>query len=139
MNLNSGLNNSKKNILNTNITKIINLILSNQPIIISNVKYHNNCLNKMPITKKGLSMKNNNLNKCQSSFINDNKIFYKNDLSKTNLQNKSNVNISNISNRHKPNKRYNSFYIIKTRKYNENNKNNEIPNSNICYKKKNYK
>ena len=131
MNLNSGLNYTKKNVLNTNITKIVNLILSNQPIIISNLKYHNNYINKNRISKKGFSMKNNNLNKYKSSYIKDNNNFHKSESSKIKLQKKSNINISNICNKHKPNKRHNSFYIIKTRKIKENIKNNEIPNNNI--------
>ena len=137
MNLNSGLHYTKKNPLNTNITKIVNLILSNQPIFISNSKYHNNFINKIRIMKKGYSMKNNNLKKYKSSFINDNKTFLNRDMSKINIQNRSNINIKNICNKQKLNKNNNSFYISKQYKYNENIINNEIPNSNISYKKKN--
>ena len=137
MNLNSGLHYTKKNPLNTNITKIVNLILSNQPIFISNSKYHNNFINKIRIMKKGYSMKNSNLKKYKSSFINDNKTFLNRDMSKINIQNRSNINIKNICNKQKLNKNNNSFYISKPYKYNENIINNEIPNSNISHKKKN--
>ncbi len=56
-------------------------------------------------------------------------------MSKINLQNKSNINIKNICN--KQNKNNNSFYILKTCKYNENIFSKEIPNSNISLKKMN--
>ncbi len=137
MNLNSGFNYTKKNGLNTNITKIVNLILSNQPIIISNLKYNNNYINKNRISNKGFSMKNNNLKKYKSSCVKDNNNFYKSESSKIKLQKKSNINISNICNKYKPNKRPNSLYIIKTQKVKENIKNNEIPNNNIYHKEKN--
>ena len=67
MNLNAGLNNLlnkekniKKEILNKNITKIVNLILSNQSLVTSNLKLQKNLINRISLYKKGYSMKNKN-------------------------------------------------------------------------------
>ena len=123
---------NKKNLLNKNITKIVNLILSNQPIA-SNINnpnynklYKNNNLNK-----KVNSMKRNNLKNNKSLFLNDNKMFFIRDLSKINIQKKltNNIYIKNKSN----NIRFKKNNIFNKRKYNENLNNNIIRINNTLY------
>lgn len=143
MNLNAGLNNLlnkekniKKEILNKNITKIVNLILSNQPLITPNLKIERNLINRMSLYKKGYSLKNKNAKKekiCSALFK---ERFSSRDLSIINIENKSNININipNISFKKIQNRNNHSFYILKKQKKNNLN-NNDIPNNKISHQK----
>ena len=144
MNLNVGLNNLlnkekniKKEILNKNITKIVNLILSNQPMVTSNIKFQRNLINRMSLYKKGYSMKNKNSKKEKISSVYFKERFSSRDLSIINIKNKNNININipNISFKNIQNRNNYSFYILKNNKKNNNLNNNDIPINNISYQK----
>ncbi len=144
MNLNSRLNHSKnkeqnyikKELLNKNITKIVNLILSNKPIAFSNLNYNNNFIHKLQITKKGYSMKDYNLKNYKNSNIKDSQKYLIKDLSKQNIQNKLNNNIKNFCNKMQYKRKNNSFYISNKRKFNENIKYNEVKSTSYQKQKK---
>ena len=103
MNLNIGINhptnknknNIKKDLLNKNFTKIINIILTNQPIPLSNLNYHKKFIHKIYSTKKRLQMKNYKLKKYKSSYLNDNDKYLNSELSKINIENKETSNAKN--------------------------------------------
>ena len=144
MNLNAGLNNLlnkekniKKEILNKNITKIVNLILSNQPLVTSNLKLQKNLINRISLYKKGYSMKNKNSKKDKISSDYFKERFSSRDLSIINIKNKNNININipNISFKNIQKRNNYSFYILKKNKNNNNLNNNDIPNNNISYQK----
>ena len=144
MNLNLGLNRPinkeknliKKEIINSNFKKIISLILTNRPIVLTNLNYPNKLANKMNTTKKGYSLKNNNLKNYKTSYIKENGKFFNVELSKINKDKKvieSSKNIYNKRKKYKKNK--SSFYILNNRKYNDN-KFNDIPITNTSFQKK---
>ena len=144
MNLNAGLNNLlnkekniKKEILNKNITKIVNLILSNQSMVTSNLKLQRNLINRMSLYKKGYSMKNKNTKKKKISSVYFKERFSSRDLSIINIKNKNNININipNISFKNIQKRNNYSFYILKKHKNNNNLNTNDIPNNNISYQK----
>ena len=131
MNLNSQLNYSlnknksyKKDMINKNVSKIINLILSNKSHILSNLKFQSNIIN----IKKGFSLKNYNYIKNKNSKTKENQRLFYRGLSKLNLINKTNINIINIYNKKKNKIKYNNFYTLKKPNHYNNLKNNEIPN-----------
>ena len=140
MNLNSQLNyplnknkSYKKDLINKNVSKIINLILSNKSSILSNLKSQSNMNN----TKKGYSLKNYHYLKNKISIPKENQKIFNREISKVNLINKTNINIINIYNKSKNKLNDNNFYILKKQKLNENSNNNEIPNNILsCQKTK---
>lgn len=145
MNLNLGINYPnnkeknliKKDIINKNFSKIINLILSNQPIVLSKLNYPNKLVNKINTTKKGYSLKYNNSKNYKTSYIKENGKFFNVEISKLNKDKKkvieSTKNIYDNNKRYKKNK--SSFYILNNRKYNDN-KFNDIPIINTSFHKK---
>ena len=144
MNLKLGINypiNKKKNLIkkdlvNKNFSKMISLILSNQPIALSKLNYPNKFINKMNTTKKGYSLKNNNTNNYKTSFNNEKGKFLNVEISKINKDKKiieNSNNICGIQKKYKKNK--GSFYIYNNRKYNDN-KFNDIPIINTSFQKK---
>jgi hypothetical protein len=144
MNLNAGLNNLlnkekniKKEILNKNITKIVNLILSNQSMVTSNLKLQRNLINRMSLYKKGYSMKNKNTKKKKISSVYFKERFSSRDLSIINIKNKNNININipNISFKNIQKRNNYSFYIFKKNKNKNNLNNNNIQNNKISNQK----
>ena len=144
MNLNAGLNNLlnkekniKKELLNKNITKIVHLILSNQPMVTQNFKLQKNLINRMNLYKKGYSLKNKISKKEKTSSGYFKERYSSRDLSIINIKNKSNININipNISFKNIKNRNNHSFCILKKHKNNNNLNNNDIPNNNTSYQK----
>ena len=143
MNLNLGINypinkeknEIKKELKNMNFSKIINLILLNQPIVLSKLNYPNKLVNKMNTTKKISSLKKSNKKNYKTSYNNENGKFFNVELSKINKDKKI-IETKNIyDNRKKYKKNKKSFYILNNRKYNDN-KFNDIPIINTSFHKK---
>ena len=127
--------NNKKDLLSNDKIKLINLILSKNPIsLLSNIKYKNtNLSHKIHFSGKRDSFKNSSIKKIKVSF--DNNI---NNIKKVKAKDFSNYKIIKKENKKKIDTSYNnfknvlknkSFYIINKRSY-------EIPNDNISYIKK---
>ena len=130
--------NSKRDLLNNNKIKLINLILSKKPIsLLSNIKYNNtNLSHKINFSGKRNSLKKSCIQKIKVSF--ENNINNMNNIKKVTAQEFSNYNVLKRENNKKIDTSCNnfknrlknkSFYIIKKRSY-------EIPNDNISYIKK---
>lgn len=143
MNLNFGINYPlnkdknliKKDLVNKNFTKIINIILTNQPIALSNLNYHKKFIHKIYSSKKELSMKNYKLKKYKSSYFNDDDKLFNPQLSKINIENKENSNTKKNCDK-KSNKRSNdSFYILNKRKFSDNLKSKNVPINNTSYQR----
>ena len=141
MNLNVGLNypiNKEKNLIkkeliSKNFTKIISLLLTNRPIVLTNQNLPKNLVNKMNTAKKGYSLKNNNKKNNKTSHISDGK-FFNVELSKLNRDTNTTKSPRN-RNKYNKNKNKSSFYILNNRKYNDN-KFNDIPIINTSFHKK---
>ena len=128
---------SKKELLNNNKAKLINLILSKKPIsLLSNLKYNNlNISHKVDISKKGYSLKNtcfqktkvkpaNNINNIKKNQVQDFSN-YKTFKNRNKIKKVFNTSCNDLKNGLK-----NNFYITNKNSY-------EIPNDNISYIKKN--
>ena len=128
---------SKKDLLNNNKTKFINLILSKKSIsFLSNLKYNNkNLIHKINISNKGLSLKNSCLQKSKISLANN---LY--NIKKIKVKDFSNY--KNVKNRNKIKKVVDtSCHNLKKRLQNKsfstkNKSSYDIPNGNISYTKK---
>ena len=130
--LNKDKKNNKRNLLNNNITKIVSLILSNQPFSSSNLNCPNKINKAANINKKiNHSIKKNNLKNYKSLLINVNQQFFIRDFSNINIQKKTNKNIyiKNNNNNIKL-KKDNTF---DKRQFNTNLKNRILPINNTVY------
>ena len=127
----------KKELLNKNKAKLINLILSKKPIsLLSNIKYNNlNISHKVHISEKGYSLKNTCFQKSKVKLVNNiNNIKknqaqdfsnYKTFKNRNKIKKENNTSCNNLKNGLQKN-----FYITNKNSY-------EIPNDNISYIKKN--
>ena len=140
LSMNKKRTNSKKDLLNHNITKFVNLILSNKPIsFFQNIKgnNNNNLIHKIHISGKGYSLKNHILQNSKISLVNN-----INNIKKLQIPDLSNNKNSVIRNKISQDMNLscnNSKRIIKSKKfYITNKKQNDIPNDNTYfYNKKN--
>lgn len=136
--MNKNINSSKKDLLNNNINKFVNLILTNKPISFfqkNKVNNNNSLVHKIHISGKGYSLKNLCLQNSKISLINNIKNIKKLQLQES-IKSKNSM-IRNKINHDANLSSHNSKRIIKNKKlYLANKKQNEIPNDNSHYFKR---